>query len=124
MILSTGIDIVEIKRIQIGYDRYQEKYLERIFSEKEIEIIKSRKAGMIPTMAGKFAAKEALIKALDSILEDDVFLKDIEILNKPSGRPYVQFNSRLQPKLEGRKVDISISHERNYAVAVAILSEN
>ncbi len=78
---------------------------------------------MVVTMAGKFAAKEAVMKALGVFFASGVSLRDIEILNRPSGMPYVKLNTRLTPKIVGKKVLISISHEKKYAVALAVISD-
>jgi holo-[acyl-carrier protein] synthase len=78
---------------------------------------------MLSVMAGKFAAKEAVIKALGVIFDSGVYLRDIEILNYPSGMPYVRLPEKLDEGLLGKKILISITHESNYAAAVAIISE-
>lgn len=123
MIYSTGIDLVDVDRIQKGYRRYGDKFLNRLYSPDEIGIIKSRKANMIVTMAGKFAAKEAVIKALGYFFDDGVYLREIEILNHPSGIPYVRLPQKTDAKLAGKKILISISHEKKYAVATAIIGD-
>ncbi|MCP4569974.1 MAG: holo-[acyl-carrier-protein] synthase [FCB group bacterium] len=123
MIYSTGIDLVEIDRIQKGYRRYGDNFLNRLYSPDEIGIIKSRKANMIVTMAGKFAAKEAVMKALGYFFDEGVYLRGIEILNQPSGIPYVRLPQKTDAKMAGKKILISISHEKKYAVATAIICD-
>lgn len=123
MIYSTGIDLVEIGRIRNGYKRFGDKYLARLFSEDEIADIKTRKAGMVETMAGKFAAKEAVMKSLGAFFKDGVTVRDIEILPRPDGMPRVRLPERLEKKLAGKSVVISISHEKRMAVAVAIITD-
>ena len=123
MIYSTGIDLVDIDRIQKGYRCYREKFLDRLYSPAEVGIIKSRKANMIVTMAGKFAAKEAVMKALVYFFDEGVYLRDIEILNRPSGIPYVRLPQKTEARLAGKKILISISHEKKYAVATAIICD-
>lgn len=124
MIYSHGVDLVEIDRIRNGYNRYRDKFLNRIYSGDEIAIIRSRRAGMVPTMAGKFAGKEAVIKALGAFFDDGVFLRDIEILNDASGSPYVRLPERLLPQLREKKILISISHERVFAMASVIICDD
>ncbi len=120
MIHSVGIDLVEIDRIRKSYNRHRDKFLERVFSPDEIVIIESRKAGMINTMAGKFAAKEAVMKALDPFfVNGEVFLRDIEVLNKESGEPFIRLAEKLAGKMSDKKILISVSHERAFATAVA-----
>ncbi len=77
---------------------------------------------MLSAMAGKFAAKEAVMKALGVIFNKGVYLRDIEILNQPSGMPYVRLPKRLHEGLSGKQILISITHESSYAAAVAIVS--
>jgi holo-[acyl-carrier protein] synthase len=123
MIYSTGIDLVDISRIRKGYERFGDKYLARLFSEDEIEDLKTRKSGMIETMAGKFAAKEAVMKSLGAFFEDGVTVRDIEILPLPGGMPQARLPMRLRKKLTGKSIMISISHEKQFAAAVAIITD-
>ena len=123
MTYSTGIDLVEIDRIRKGYNRYREKFLERIFSDGEIAILRSRKRGMVASMAGKFAAKEAVMKALITFFSAGVFLRDIEILNDANGSPYVKLAQHLAAKIPGKKIHLSISHERIFACAVVVITD-
>jgi holo-[acyl-carrier protein] synthase len=123
MIYSTGIDLVDVGRIRDGYKRFGDKYLTRLFSDDEIADMKSRRAGMIETMAGKFAAKEAVMKSLGVFFEDGVTVKDIEILRRPDGMPHVRLPEHLRRRLPGRSIMISISHEKHYAAAVAIITD-
>jgi len=96
MIYSTGIDLVDIDRIRNGYRRYGDKYLGRLFSQSEIDDLTARKSGMIATMAGKFAAKEAVMKSLGVLFDSGVAFRDIEILNRSTGMPYVRLPGRLK----------------------------
>ncbi|MEZ5359934.1 MAG: holo-ACP synthase [Candidatus Zixiibacteriota bacterium] len=117
---SMGLDLVEIDRIRKSYSRHRDHFLERLFSDEEIAIIESRKAGMYNTMAGKFAAKEAVMKALDPFFKQgEIYLRDIEVLNSESGQPYIKLPDRLAKRIPGKKILISISHERVFAAAVA-----
>jgi holo-[acyl-carrier protein] synthase len=103
-----GIDIVDIARITKAIERYGDHFLEKIFTANEIRYAKGkRRAG--ETLAGHFAAKEAFIKAMGRSLP----WKDIEV-NHEEGRPYIVF--------QGKRYDnVSISHERTYAVAIATI---
>ncbi|MGO9016469.1 MAG: holo-ACP synthase [Dissulfurispiraceae bacterium] len=119
MIIGIGIDIVEIDRIMYGVQRWRHKFLEKIFSDSEISYCYKRK-NVFQCLAGRFAAKEALIKALsDSEAWDKVpSLKDIVILNHPSGKPYITVRGDLPEKFV---ISLTLSHERHYAVALVIL---
>jgi holo-[acyl-carrier protein] synthase len=121
MVYSIGVDLVDIGRISKGYNRFHKRYLDRLFSKAEIEIIMARKTGMKTTMAGKFAAKEAVMKALGIFFDSGVSLKDIEVLNYPNGMPYIKLPPRITKEIEGKKVIVSISHEKKYAVGMAVI---
>ncbi len=107
-----GIDIVSIKRIENLYSKFGEKFLYKIFNEIEIEEIKKidYRKRRIEKIAGKFAAKEAVFKVFK---DSKINFKDIIIGNSSNGAPICS--------VDGNIVEISISHERGYAVAVAFL---
>ena len=106
-IQGIGIDIVDIERIEKMIKRYGNRFLKRIFTEREIDYaIKNKNSA--EHFAGRFAAKEAVIKASREALP----MKEIEILNKENGEPFVE---------KMKNILISISHEKKYAVAVAIV---
>lgn len=119
--IRTGIDIVDISRIKKILKKSEKSFLNRIFTELEIGYIED-KGTRASTVAGIFAAKEAVSKVLGSGI-GKISWKDIEINHKKSGKPYVDSNDKLREKLEYLKIgdiDISISHEREYAIALAI----
>lgn len=123
MIYSTGFDLVDIDRIIKGYERFGDRYLRRLFSDDEAALIRARQADMMGAMAGKFAAKEAVIKSLGAFFDRGVSFRDIEILNRPSGMPYVRLPDRLAAGLAGKAILVSVSHEKKYAAAVAIITD-
>ncbi|HQP11101.1 MAG TPA: holo-ACP synthase [Candidatus Omnitrophota bacterium] len=115
MILGTGIDIIEIDRLQSALDRWGEDFLKHIFNDEEIAYAKKRK---FPAQhyAARFAAKEAVYKAFGS--DKSLGWKDMTILNDKDGKPYC----KLKKKNFKNKILISISHTKNYAVANAIIT--
>ena len=115
MIIGTGIDIIEIDRIQKAIDRWGEDFLKHVFNDEEIEYAQKRK---FPTQhyAARFAAKEAIYKAFGDY--KTLGWKDITILNDANGRPYC----RLRDKNIKNKIFLSISHTKNYAVANATIT--
>lgn len=119
MILGIGNDIVEISRIEKAISN--EKFLKRVYTEKEIELIE-KKGVPSASYAGRFSAKEAISKALGTGVRD-FNLTDIEILNDELGKPFVNFKNNLLEIMKGKKMEISISHSKEYATAVAILVE-
>lgn len=118
MILGIGTDIIEVERILESLDKHGSHFTDRLFTEKEIKYCLKYKNSSVH-FAGRFAAKEAVSKALGTGFGRELSWKDFEILNDSNGKPLVHF---ITP-LEGKKVHISISHTENYAVATAILEE-
>ena len=117
MILGMGCDIVEIDRVADVFTT--ERKLSRIFTDSEIEL-----ANTASTLAGRFAAKEAFLKALGSG-KSGVPLKDIEVLRDISGKPFIN-EERLKQVLDrvfGRpvRINVTISHNRNDAMSVVII---
>lgn len=124
-ILGIGIDIIEIERIKKVIDR-KPRFIERNFTQKEIEYFEKNKL-RAETIAGNFAAKEAISKALGSGIRG-FNLKDIEVLRDDLGKPIVKTYNNLESIcIDYNIVDIkiSISHSKNYAVAnCLIISSN
>jgi holo-[acyl-carrier protein] synthase len=119
---AVGIDIVEIKRIEKDLEKYDERFIDRILGNKERDIYDKR-SDKIQFLAGRFAAKEAVIKCLAGILTDRPPYAELQILNNDSGQPIFEYDVNLKTKLENLNFHISISHERKYATAVAVLTE-
>ena len=121
MKIKTGVDIIEIERVKKCIEETEGKFCDRVYTEKEIEYCESKKAQKYQHYAARFAAKEAVFKAISVMLPDkyDINWKDIEILNDDTGRPYVNI---LNHDIKSEDVDISISHCQEYAVANAIFT--
>jgi len=115
MILGTGIDIIEIKRIVKAIERWGDHFLNHIFCDEEINYARQHKNSS-QHLAGRFAAKEAILKAIGD--NAHVKWKDMKILNDEHGKPYCVYND----KNFKNKILISISHNKNYAVASAIIT--
>ena len=116
MITGTGVDITEVRRLKQAVQKWGDDFLNRIFTELELKHAKNRGTSIYQHLAGRFAAKEAVFKALGN---KDLNWKDVQILNDKDGKPLcVLLNGK------GRKVDvqISISHVKTYAVASAIVT--
>lgn len=120
MKIRTGIDIIEIERVKQSIEDTDGKFCERVYTQKEIEYCESRKAQKYQHYAARFAAKEAVLKAISQLLKNkfDIEWKDIEILNDESGRPYVNL---LKDGINIDDIDISISHCKTYAVASVLV---
>jgi holo-[acyl-carrier protein] synthase len=118
-----GTDIIEISRITHGIESSQ-GFLTKVFTHNEIDYCEARKKAKFQSYSGKFAAKEAVVKALGTGFTDGIGLKDIEILNDENGAPYVILHGKASEalgKISGSIISISISHCREYAVAFAIV---
>lgn len=115
MIIGTGVDIIEVKRLHQAIEKWGKGFLARIFTKGELENAKTR-GSLYQHLAGRFAAKEAVFKALG---DKDLNWKDVEILNDREGKPYGKI---LNPRHKKVDVHISISHVKNYAVANAIIT--
>ena len=119
MIIGTGVDIVEIERFAKAANN--ERFYDKIFSGAEKALFEACKYRM-ETVAGRFAVKEAVMKALGCGL-GDVPMKDIETLRAPSGQPLLKLMGAAKQKADAlgvKQIHISISHSQRYAVAQAV----
>jgi holo-[acyl-carrier protein] synthase len=115
---QVGIDIIEISRIKMAISRWGDRFLQRVYTPQELALYR----GKVESLAARFAGKEAAIKAL-SIPGTIIAWRDVEILSESNGKPVVHLYSQALKQarklgLEG--VGISLSHSREYAVAVVI----
>ena len=117
-IYGIGTDIIEISRIEKAINRTK-TFKEKVYSEKEIEHIEKKK-NSYASYAGRFAAKEAFSKAMGTGVRG-FLLKDIEILNDELGKPVVYLYNEIKKLAEGLKIQISISHSKEYAVSTVVL---
>lgn len=120
MIIGIGTDIIEIERIEIAVKRTK-GFINKLFTENEINIFESR-GFKSEVIAGNFAAKEAVSKALGTGFRG-FGVKDIEILRDELGKPVVNLNSNVYEILKRKDVNIhiSISHNRTSAIAYAVM---
>ncbi len=113
--ISIGTDIEEIERFNNKSKDTDKNFLNRIFTQKELDYCYSKKV-YAPSLCARFCAKEAVVKALSALNIHDVFYGDIEILNNDCGMPFASIS-----KYPDIKVKISLSHSKKYAQAVAII---
>jgi len=126
MIAGIGIDIVEISRIKQAAKKWSNRFLKRIFTERELEYAHGKS---IPYqhLAARFAAKEAVLKAIGDSTIHRIEWVNVEILNDEHGKPVVNLSGQAKKiKLEKNISDIiiSMSHTRTYAAANAIVVKN
>ncbi|MGK9475894.1 holo-ACP synthase [Melioribacter sp. OK-6-Me] len=122
MVIGLGIDIIEIDRIKQSVDNYGQRFLEKIFTISELEYCLNKK-NKYQHLAARFAAKEAITKALSSVNVIPGW-KDIEISNLSNGMPVVNLRKNEIKEFLGdnKKLLISMSHSDNYVTCVAILT--
>jgi holo-[acyl-carrier protein] synthase len=120
VILGIGTDIIEIERIELAFKKHGAAFFERLFTEKERTYCNTY-AHPIAHFAGRFAAKEAIVKALGTGFTADVQWQDIEIINDRLGKPVVTFHRKLCELYKGKEVLLSISHCKSYATATAVV---
>ncbi len=124
MKITCGTDIIEIDRVKESIEELGEKFIERVFTDKEMEYCESRKGQKYQHYAGRFAAKEAAFKAISKILDNkySVCWKDFEIIDDEQGRPYLNLCNVNTKDIES--IDISISHCKLYATANVVILFN
>ena len=121
MQINCGTDIIEIDRIKESIEELGDKFLQRVYTKKEIEYCESKSSAKYQHYAARFAAKEAAFKAISKLLSDKYSInwQNIEILNDQTGRPSINFIG-IDLNLKG--IDISISHCKQYATAYVLIS--
>lgn len=123
---ALGIDIVEIKRLERSSKRWGKSFLEKVYTPKELAYARSKKFPY-QHLAARFAAKEAIFKALGEVETNFVGWKNIEILNDATGKPVVYWHNEAEICRQKRNLKgavVSLSHTENYAVAGAMLVFN
>jgi holo-[acyl-carrier protein] synthase len=114
-----GIDLVEIERIAQTVARFGERFLQRIFSEAELQESRRR----ITWLAGRFAAKEACAKALGAGIGEQAAWRDMQILRQPNGKPTLHLLGDAAARAAALglgPLDVSITHTHHYALAVVV----
>jgi holo-[acyl-carrier protein] synthase len=123
MIIGSGIDMVEIRRIQHAIDRYGQRFLDRVFTADEQAYCK-RKRNSAESFAARFASKEAGAKALGTGISFGVSWLEIEVVREPSGRPSLRFCGRaaqIASRMGFARAALSITHTAELATASVIL---
>jgi len=115
--VRVGIDLVEVARIQHAMERFGERFLRRVFTPGELRHCLGRPNEAL-RLAARFAVKEAFVKAIG----EGVSWHEVEVASGPGGRPRLLLHGRAQVLARGRP-QVSLSHERSFAVAVVIVEE-
>ena len=120
MKILCGTDIIEISRIRESIERSGDKFINILFTPAEIEYCESKKNAKYYHYAGRFAAKEAIFKAVSPLLKNkfDISWHNAEVINDKNGNPEIRFIDIKFNKI--KNIDISISHCKEYAVATVV----
>jgi len=123
-VLAHGVDMVDCARLRESIDRHGRRFLERVFTPAELAYCLGKKRET-EHLAGRFAAKEAVLKVLGTGWRDGINWTDIEVLNAPSGQPHVRLSGRCREIADQRglaTILVSISHIATHAIASAVAS--
>lgn len=126
MQIACGTDIIEIERIKKSINNIGPKFIDEIYTEKEISYCEDKKKAKYQHYAARFAAKEAVYKALNCFIQDrySVSWKNIEVVNNENKKPNINLKDVDLGNVNVISMDISLSHCKEYAVAnVVILYE-
>jgi len=127
MIIGIGTDIIDIRRIENTIQKYGEKFKKRCFSINEIKRSENQ-FNTVNSYAKRYAAKEACSKALGTGLARGIFWKDIEVKNNKYGKPLIIFHNKALNRInkmtnKDYRIEVSLSDEKNYAIANVIILE-
>jgi holo-[acyl-carrier protein] synthase len=119
--LSVGVDLIETGRIARALERWGDRFLSHVYTPAEVRSCR----GHVPELAARFAAKEAVSKALGTGLRG-VTWREMEVLSDPRGKPLITLHGRAKQRAEEIGLDdfaVSLSHSREYAVAFVVASD-
>lgn len=129
MIVGTGIDIVEVDRIEKLLQQHPERFLAKLFTSGEISYAQGQKH-TAQAIAHRFAAKEALVKALGIGFQEEIRFHDIEVIKSPLGQPQIVLTGKAKQLLEQLiapetvyQIHCSLSHTASHAVALVIIEK-
>ena len=129
MIIGIGSDLCNIERIQASVDRFGERFLNRVFTDTERAKAARRPFTMAGTLAKRFAAKEAFSKAVGTGFKRGVFMRDIGVVNAPSGAPTLALTGGAKARLDAMtpaghvaKVHLTLTDDHPWAQAFVILT--
>ena len=122
MIVGTGVDIIEVERIKKALDEWGDRFLARVFTQRELDYANTKKFSH-ESLAARFACKESVLKAFGDT-RTGIQLKEIEVLNDPKGKPEIVLHGEAKEFADRNRMDnimVSMSHTSNYAISNAIL---
>ncbi len=125
MVIGIGTDVIEIDRVEGSIERFGERFLERIFTEREIAYCRQKKSSA-ESFAARFAAKEAGAKALGTGISRGISWKEIEVRREPGERPTLHWSGKAAERAEAlgvARTALSLTHNRSVAMAVVVVED-
>jgi holo-[acyl-carrier protein] synthase len=125
MLIGTGVDLIEVARIAQSIERFGVRFLERIFTEREIAYCTSKR-NSAESFAARFAAKEAGAKALGTGISLGVAWREIEVTRSPLGRPGLELSGRARSRAEKlgvRAASLALTHTAAMAIAMVVMED-
>lgn len=122
-IIGLGMDLIECQRIRDLWQRHGDRVTDRLLTDAELAYVRRYVGDVVPRLAGRFAAKEAILKVLGTGWRGKIAWRDMEVLNDSAGRPYVTLTDECKCIAESlgiTQILITITHTENYAAATAI----
>lgn len=128
MAVFCGTDIISVARIKNSITELGETFIKRIYTDEEINYCESKRMCKFQSYAARFAAKEAMYKALSPESADNVSWHDLEIVKKKNGKPVAKLSGRLKDEADRKEIsdediDISLSHDDSYAIATVVIKK-
>ena len=121
MIVGIGTDIVDVARIEHAFGEYGDRFLQRIFTQTEIDYCEHFGATRFLHYAARFAAKEAFSKAIGTGMRDGMSFKLVGIQNKPTGEPFVVLNGLMLERWGSHTIHVTLSHTSTIGLAVIVI---
>mgnify|MGYP002626441150 CR=1 FL=1 len=121
--MRCGTDICDVSRMREAIQKQGDKFLNRVFTPKEIQYCETYQISKYERYAARFAGKEAVYKAISPLKEQNGNFTEVEILNEENGKPYVVLHGELSSMIRGDSIEISLSHEKEYAIAMCVIAD-
>lgn len=127
MAVFCGNDIIKISRVQSAIEKLGDAFIKRIYTDQEISYCESRRMCKFQSYAVRFAAKEAVFKAISPKNLDDITWRDIEVVKSENGKPFIKLADKMKEyadslKISDQNIDVSLSHDDDYAIATVVIS--
>lgn len=124
--ITCGTDIIKIGRVKDSIERIGETFLKRVYTDEEIEYCESRRMCKYQSYAARFAAKEAIYKAISPDVNNEVSWKDAEVCKFENGKPYIKLYGDLKKIADEKNIkniELSLSHDDDYAIACVVIDK-